>query len=196
MKLSRIFCCLLLFVACATPKLIESTSPITKIDNNKVFFSDGNNYLLPIKKSQTTTVIYLVRHAEKAKEGGRDPLLTTEGMERADRLKAILFHANIDEIYSTDYKRTQLTAAPLATGINKTIRSYNPSELSAFANQLKLGSIGKRILISGHSNTTPTLTNALLGEEKFLMLEETQYDHLFVVTIDENGKTKGMDLRY
>jgi len=196
MKLSRIFYCLLLFVACATPKLIESISPISKIDNNKVYFSDGNSSGLPIKKSETATVIYLVRHAEKAKEGGRDPLLTMEGKERADRLKDILFNANIEEIYSTDYKRTQLTAAPLATAINKTIQSYNPRELTAFAKQLKSGSIGKRILISGHSNTTPTLTNALLGVEQFAMLEETQYDHLFVVTIDKNGKAQGMDLRY
>lgn len=196
MKLSRIFYCLLLFVACATPKLIESTSSITKIDNNKVYFSDGNNHLLPIKKSQAATIIYLVRHAEKAKEGGRDPLLTTVGMGRAERLKEILFHANIDEIYSTDYKRTQLTAEPLAVAKGKPIQSYNPRELKAFANQLKAKSKGNRILVSGHSNTTPTLTNALLGEEKFAMLEETQYDHLFVVTIDESGKAIGMDLRY
>ena len=78
MKLSRIFYCLLLFVACATPKLIESTSPITKIDSRKVYFSNGNSSLLPIKKQEAATVIYLVRHAEKAKEGGRDPLLTNE----------------------------------------------------------------------------------------------------------------------
>ncbi len=196
MKLSRIFLCLLLFVACATPKLIESTSPISKIDKYKVFFSDGKNNLLPIKKGEETTVIYLVRHAEKAKEGGRDPLLTKEGMERAERLKDILFNANIDEIYSTDYKRTQLTAAPLATAIGTSIQSYNPRELKAFADQLKAKSKGKRILVSGHSNTTPTLTNALLGEEKFPMLDETQYDHLFVVTIAQDGKLKGMDLRY
>ena len=196
MKLSRIFYGLLLFVACATPKLIESTSPITKIDNNKVFFSDGNNSLLPIKKSAMATVIYLVRHAEKAKEGGRDPLLTSEGTERAERLKNILLNAQIDEVYSTEYKRTQLTAAPLATAIGKTIQSYNPRALTAFANQLKDEHKGKRILIAGHSNTTPTLTNALLSAEKFPMLDETQYDHLFVVTIDKEGKAQAMDLRY
>ncbi len=196
MKLSRIFYCLLLFVACATPKLIESISPITKIDANQVYLSDGNSSLLPIKKSETATVFYLVRHAEKAKEGGRDPLLTKEGMERSERLKDILTYANIDAIYSTDYKRTQLTAAPLAKSINKTVQSYNPKDLSAFAEQLKSQHQGQRILISGHSNTTPTLTNALLEEEKYAMLEESQYDHLFVVTIDEKGKAQGMDLRY
>lgn len=196
MKLSRIFPCLLLFVACAMPKLIESTSPITKIDGNEVHFMDGTTSSMPIKKSETATVIYLVRHAEKAKEGGRDPLLTRVGTARAERLKDILLNAGIEEIYSTDYKRTQLTAAPLADATGKTIQSYNPSELVTFANQLKSNSKGKRILVSGHSNTTPTLTNALLKEEKFPMLDETQYDHLFVVTVAADGTTMGMDLRY
>ncbi len=196
MKLSPIFYFLLLFVACSTPKIIESTTPIARIDKNKVYFSDGNTSLLPIKKSANATVIYLVRHAEKAKKGGKDPLLTTEGTERATRLKNILMNANIDEVYSTDFKRTQLTAAPLANTIGQTIQSYNPRELKAFAEQLKSNSQGKRILIAGHSNTTPTLTNALLGEEKFLQLTEAQYDHLFVVTIGADGIAKGMDLRY
>jgi len=196
MKLSRIFLCLLVFVACATPKLIESTSPVTKIDNHKVYFSDGNHQVLPVKKSDAATVIYLVRHAEKAKEGGRDPLLTKEGTERAERLKNILLNANIEEVYSTDYKRTQHTAGPLAKAIGKTVESYNPRELTAFANQLKSRSKGKNILIAGHSNSTPTLTNALLGAEKFAQLDESQYDHLFVVTIGADGKALGMDLRY
>ena len=196
MKLSRIFFCLLLFVACATPKLIESISPVDKIDNTKVYFSDGKSSLLPVKKGTDATIIYLVRHAEKAKEGGRDPLLTTQGMERAERLKKILLKANIDEVYSTDYKRTQHTAAPLAKVIGKEVQSYNPRELNVFANQLKSNSQGKRVLVAGHSNTTPTLTNALLGMDKFPMLDETQYDHLFVVTIGADGEAIGMDLRY
>lgn len=196
MKLSPIFYFLLLFVACSTPKLIESTTPITKIDTNKVYFADGKSSFLPVRKNSNATIIYLVRHAEKAKEGGRDPLLTTEGTERATRLKNILMNANIEEVYSTDFKRTQLTAAPLANTIGQTIQSYNPRELKAFAEQLKSNSQGKRILIAGHSNTTPTLTNALLGEEKFPQLTEAQYDHLFVVTIGADGIAKGMDLRY
>ena len=151
---------------------------------------------MPIGKKENGTVIYLVRHAEKAKVGGRDPLLTEAGTNRANRLKDILMEAGIDAVYTTEYQRTQLTGEPTAKYFKQNIKSYNPSDLTNFAKTLKTKHKGEEILVVGHSNTTPTLVNALLEFEKYPMIDEKEYGHLFVVTVNESGTVTAMDLRY
>lgn len=125
--------------------------------------------------------IYLVRHAEKADDGTKDPPLTEEGEMRANKIAAMLKAEDIKKIYSTNYKRTRNTAAPLSKmlGIETTI--YDPRDTS-FYNVLRNESKTMNILVVGHSNTTPALTNSIIGEEKFAKLDERVYDRLFVVT--------------
>lgn len=196
MKTTSIFCLICLFLSCSVGKLVETSTIVSRIDNQTVYFQNGKKAQLPINKKETATVIYLVRHAEKAKEGGRDPLLTKEGMERANRLQTILKDAGIDKVHSTDYQRTQLTAAPTAKISNQEVLSYNPRDLKGFAESLKKESLGQQILVVGHSNTTPTVVNELLGMEKYPQIEESAYGHLFVVVLKENGKQEAFDLRF
>ena len=82
--------------------------------------------------------IYLVRHAEKADDGTKDPVLTDAGQQRAKNLAVILSAAGIKKVYATDYQRTQLTAKPLADRLGITVTSYNPSDLTDFAEELKM----------------------------------------------------------
>jgi hypothetical protein len=42
---------------------------------------------------------------------------------------------------------------------------------------------GKRVLISGHSNTTPTMVNKLIGESKYSDMSDTDNKTLFIVNI-------------
>lgn len=196
MKLSLIFFCCFLLITCSANKQLNSLNSIAQINGNKVIYLNGNKGNLPIKKGTNATVIYLVRHAEKAKEGGRDPLLTKEGVQRALRLSTILSDAKIEEIYSTEYQRTQLTAAPTAKVVGKSVQAYNPRDLKGFAETLKANQLGNRLLIVGHSNTTPTLVNQLIGMEKFSMIEESEYGDLFVVILSEEGKTEVVRLKY
>src|SRR5947208_11512637 len=58
--------------------------------------------------------IFIVRHAEKAKGNGNDPDLSEVGRGRAESLAKILRDSGITDIYATEFKRTQQTAAPLA----------------------------------------------------------------------------------
>lgn len=131
------------------------------------------------------SVIYLFRHAEKQSDGTRDPSLTEAGVVRASTLADHLKSAALVTVYSTDYKRTQETAAPVATAKQLTVQSYDPRKLGEFAEQLKKEA--GPILVVGHSNTTPHLVSLLSGE-KHGALEDYQYDHLYMVTLTDGGK--------
>lgn len=129
---------------------------------------------------------YLVRHAEKQKDGTKDPSLTGRGEQRAAYLAKQLSFADISKIYSTDYKRTRETAEPLANMLGLPIVIYNPRELADFAESLKAES--GNFLIVGHSNTTPNLGSLLSGFE-IDPIDETEYENLYqVVLIGESTR--------
>ncbi len=125
------------------------------------------------------TTIYLVRHAEK--QAAANPSLTAIGAFRAQNIAKQLASVGITHIFSTDYKRTQQTAKPLADFLNLPIQSYDPRDLTAFAEQLKR--LKGSVLVVGHSNTTPELT-ALLSQQKVDAIKENEYDNLYQVIID------------
>ena len=130
------------------------------------------------------TVIYLVRHAEKQSEGTHDPSLTERGHKRAEVIAQKLATVGLKAIYSTNYKRTIETAAPTAKLTGLAVASYDPRALEAFANELKKGALPA--LVVGHSNTTPVVVNFLAGTN-YPLLEDHQYDHLYMVTVKDDG---------
>ena len=144
-------------------------------------------------KPQTTT-IFLVRHAEKDK--GRNPPLTTAGQERAQHLAEILAKENLDAIYSTNYLRTQQTAQPTAAAQGLAIQDYDPGDLPAFAEQLLRGPAGRRILIVGHSNTTPVLAGLLTDGEAQPHFSEDDYGNLLIVNRSTDGAARCLNLRF
>lgn len=137
-----------------------------------------------------TRVYYLVRHAEKRKDGSKNPHLTQQGQQRANNLAQQLLLAGITHIYSTDYHRTQQTAKPLADLLGLEVQTYNPSNLQELAARLKAQvntkSKTQAALIVGHSNTTPQLTSLLSGQAVPDM-DESEYTNLYQVVII-NGK--------
>lgn len=134
----------------------------------------------PSAVNNEVTTIFLVRHAEKATDDPSDPNLTQAGHMRAQRLAEMLAWAEVDAIFSTPYRRTQQTAGPLAVENQLTIQEYDPRD-GDFARRLLQEEVGKTILVVGHSNSTPALVNALLGEQRFRQLDESEYDKLFIV---------------
>lgn len=151
-----------------------------------IIFSLGLICALSAQAQELTTFV-LIRHAEKASDGTRDPGLTAEGEDRAARFKAMFAKAEVSAIYSTPYRRTKSTVQPLADALNKQILEYNPRNMD-FLDEILTDHAGGLVIISGHSNTTPFVANALLGKDQFGQLDESEYDKIFVVTVSEKGK--------
>jgi broad specificity phosphatase PhoE len=139
----------------------------------------------PVAPGPVTTII-VVRHAEKDPAGGNDPALSAEGTARAERLSASFPGVVPDSFYSTNYIRTKSTLAPWATQVQKSIQMYDANALPQFAELLKKQP-GKTIVVAGHSNTVPPLVNYLIGENKYSNLQDSEYDKIFVVTL-QDGK--------
>lgn len=139
--------------------------------------------------SDSATLIF-VRHAEKADDGTKNPPLTKEGEERAERINELLkkAYSKVDAVYSTEYKRTESTALPVSREFGLEIQSYDPRAPKVFIKKLIKDHQGEVVLIVGHSNTTPFLVNMVLGEEKFSQLDESAYDDVFIVKTREVGK--------
>ena len=128
-------------------------------------------------------VFYLVRHAEKAFIPD-DPPLSGAGRQRSERLAAGLADRNIKSIWSSDYKRTRATAAPLANRLGLEVEIYDPRSQAEFADRLVAG--GENVLVVGHSNTIPQLA-ALLCHCEVAPIRETEYGRMFVITVDRHG---------
>lgn len=138
------------------------------------------------------TVVYLVRHAEKADDDPNDPTLTAEGEARAIELVRVLADAGITHLWSTPYRRTESTIAPLAEALGLEVMTYRPGD-PAFIETLR--STPGRIVVSAHSNTTPALVEAL-GGDPVSEIPDWEYDRLYVVVVARDGSVTSTLLRY
>ena len=143
--------------------------------------------------SQEPLVVFLVRHAEKETTGS-DPELAPAGVERAATLATVLRSAELEHIHSSDYIRTRDTAAPTAADQGLDVQLYDAGDLVALAEELIV--TGGRHLVVGHSNTTPSLVTRLGGDPGEAIVEHTEYDRLYVVTVGPDGYVQSALLRY
>jgi broad specificity phosphatase PhoE len=128
-------------------------------------------------------VIFLVRHAERAAISGHVPSdtgLSEAGRARAERLAEALKDAEITAIYTTEYKRTKETAAPLAQSLGIRPEVISGDDVRSLVKRLK-ASRGN-VLVVGHSNTLPQIISAL-GVSSRVTVAESDYDNLFLVLL-------------
>jgi broad specificity phosphatase PhoE len=133
---------------------------------------------LLVSGAAAQSTIFLVRHAEKAASGGTDPNLSVAGQKRAKRLAHVLKDAGISKIFVTEFKRTQQTAAPLATTLNLTPNIIPAQNSPLLITRLRASS--GNVLVVGHSNTIPQVI-AGLGITTPIQIGENDYDNLFVL---------------
>lgn len=145
-----------------------------------------------VSAQSPTKTIVLVRHAEKAvvPPTEPDPDLSAEGKVRAERLmKAISRKYKPHEIFATNYKRTQQTAAPTAKKRGKQVQIYDPAKHTELVSQI-MASKTDHYLIVGHSNTIPALANLLAKKELFRNLLDPEYGVYWVIRLKNGQLTK------
>ncbi|MFC4634408.1 SixA phosphatase family protein [Dokdonia ponticola] len=154
---------LFLFISCFT-SCKDATTPVTP-------------------EATVTTTYYLIRHAEKDRSDpeNRNPSLTEEGIARANNWASTFEDVPFDAVYSTTYARTQQTAMPTATQKGLEIQSYDPRNL--FDENFQNATLGKTVLVVGHSNTTPNFVNAIIKEDRFQDIDDSNNTNLYIVTL-------------
>ncbi|MDX6558989.1 MAG: hypothetical protein QOF72_2038 [Blastocatellia bacterium] len=82
------------------------------------------------------STIFIVRHGERA-DSSNDSDLSQAGRVRAEALAKMLKDKNITAIYTTEFKRTQQTAAPLAKVLGITVTPVPAKDNAALIAKLR-----------------------------------------------------------
>jgi broad specificity phosphatase PhoE len=127
-------------------------------------------------------VVFIVRHAEKASTGGKDPALSVQGQKRADALVHILKGSQITSVFVTEFKRTQETAAPTAREAHVSPTLVSANDIGALVEKLR--ALNGNALVVGHGNTIPDLLKAL-GIATPVSIPEDDYTEIFVVLVGD-----------
>jgi broad specificity phosphatase PhoE len=153
---------------------------------------------LALQSADKPTTVILVRHAEKSSptqsmgQASGDVDLSDAGKKRAECLANILADANVRAVISTEFKRTQQTAAPLAAKLSVTPIVIKGADMEGLLAEIQKHS-GETILIAGHSNTVPAMVKRLGGGD--YTIKDEEYDRMFIVTL-ANGSASTVALRY
>ena len=138
--------------------------------------------LLFLTDAGAAPVIFIVRHAEKASSGDKDPDLSVQGQKRADVLAHILQDSQITSVFVTEFKRTQRTAAPTATAAHVTPTVLPANDIGALVE--KLHALKGNALVVGHGNTIPALLKTL-GVATAAGIPDDDYTEIFVVLVGD-----------
>ncbi len=145
-----------------------------------------------VSQPEGSTVILIVRHAEKASEAEDSPL-TEAGTERAKALVKVAENAGVSAIYTTQLKRNRDTARPFAERARLPLAEM-PVNLASpgdygqrLARDIMEKHRGQTVLVIGHGNTIGSLVEGLSG--KAAPFESVEYPDLFIVTIAPSGST-------
>lgn len=147
------------------------------------------------ESSLEISTFYLIRHAEKDRTNPNDvdPELSQKGLGRAMHWAEILVDANLDAIYTTDYNRSAMTAAPSSVKYDIDAAYFDPETLDVA--KFMTDHVNKNVLVVGHSNTTPEMVNEMLGSSTYANLEDDDNGSMFVVKV-VNGVATASKLRF
>src|SRR5437762_4637294 len=135
-----------------------------------------------VSTASAQPIVVIVRHAEKAANGGNDPDLSPAGHARAEALARILKDSGITTIFTTEFKRTQETAAPTATSAHVTPTVVAAKDTAALVG--KLHQLNGNALVIGHGDTIPSIVKAL-GITSSINIPDADYSELFIVILDD-----------
>ena len=144
--------------------------------------------------STTAQTVIVVRHGEKL-NATADTVLSPAGETRAVRLANMLAASIVRAIYTTEYKRSILLAAPTAKRLGLTPVIVPAKELDALITKIRMHAKDELVLVVGHSNTVPAILKGL-GHAPTVTVGEEDYDNLFIVATLPSGAPTVVHLKY
>jgi len=149
--------------------------------------------------SALTTVVVLVRPAEKEAGTIDDPPLAPDGEQRAQVLAQMLGETtgvgHLDAIFVSDSRRAQQVIQPLADRLGKQPVVIPGGDISSIASRITRGHDGGAVLFVGNGANVPQLVHELSGIEVGPS-HDTEHDTLYVVSIPTYGKANVVRLKY
>ena len=133
--------------------------------------------------------VMLTRHAER-EAAGTDPSLSTAGRRRAKLLADMLGDAGIAAIFTSEFKRSKETAAPIAQRVSVAPVQID-DDITKAAQQVRAA--GQRVLVVGHSDTVPALIAELGGPQ--VTIPDTAFDRFFVLHV-EGASAELLSMKY
>ena len=138
-----------------------------------------------------STVVLIVRHAEKASDAADSPL-TEAGHQRAQVLVRAAEEAGVGAIYSTQFRRNLDTARPVSERLGVAVTQAPVADLSqpgdygkVLAGEIVSKHRGRTVLVVSHGNTIASVIEGLSGRAP--ALSSVEYHDLFVVTVPPTG---------
>ncbi len=130
-------------------------------------------------ESSAQRAVFVVRHAEKLDQS-EDAALSAQGLSRARALAELLRSSAITHIFTTQYRRTQLTAGPLATLLKVTPETSKAQDVAGLVARLRALPADAVALVVAHSDTVPQILTGL-GWTGTVNLSEQDYDNVFLL---------------
>lgn len=150
--------------------------------------------------AQPSTIVLLVRHAEKASDAEDSPL-TEAGAERARALVRVAEGAGVSAIYSTQFRRNRDTAQPISDRLKLAVTELpitdlqNPGDYGkTMARDITEKHAGQTVLVVGHSNTIPLVLEALTNQPS--PVKGAEYSDLFIVALPPSGAPRLIRAQY
>jgi len=117
----------------------------------------------------TTTVVFLVRPAEKDPGTIQDPPLSPEGEERAQRLARmfgeVTGEGRVEALYETDDRRAQQTGAPLAERLHLTPGVFDAADGGSAAARALREHAGGTVLMIASGAAQAQMIRELTGTD-------------------------------
>ena len=147
-----------------------------------------------------STVVIVIRHAEKESVSAPDPPLSAAGEARAALLEQMFGQptgaGRLDAIYISSALRNRMTAAPLAARLGIVPIVAPSDDPKGLARRIVRENGGKRVMVIGHANTVPAIVAALSGRSDIPQIEEREFGTMYIVTVARIGRANVLRLSY
>jgi broad specificity phosphatase PhoE len=138
-------------------------------------------------REASTTLVVVMRHADKLTDATADPALSPEGLERARRLATAFGSGprelSIDAVFVTQWQRTAATGLPLATRLGIPVIPVVDHDIGVLEERIRHEYRGRRVLVVAHSDTVGQIVKALGQGTTVPEIAAGEYGTAYIVAI-------------